>query len=536
VGRRKAPVGLTGGEGFGFENSVAARFLLDLLGGTNSLGIDFGRIVRVDWQARDAGWLADDLAVTFTPGLTGDRAAGLSIKCNRQVTAAGFPANFVATLWAQWLGVGTTRPLPGSNDVLVLVTGELAENVEAAWSRLLREATETTPERLIARLSSSKEDEGSQASDLQRALFKSLHCPKELRDRGDTDQKATACLLRQVRLVRFDYEAMPSRHVVEAIVNCQKVLRSGEPAEAEELWKRLRAIADEKRPAGGSLDLPELLQELRGQFELAGHPDFASDWDTLVRRSQEEMSDIRTDIGGQTHLPRQDVLAAAQSALNQRGACFLAGESGSGKSALAKEMVAACYRRVIWLTGQMLDHSARSEVERALHLNQSIVEIAGTSPVPCLIVFDGIEGYPERALRVAAHLIRDIHGSTAAGHVHFLLSAQIETASRTIRRMAEFGAPPPLLEVTPVPRPSLEDVRAIARQIHGLSWVARRPELRPLLTNLKILDWCARTLQAGSVDQDRRLLGLTTLIDLLWEHWAEAGDDSFARLDAHCPP
>ena len=177
----------------------------------------------------------------------------------------------------------------------------------------------------------------------------------------------------------------------------------------------------------------------------------------------------------------------------------------------------------------MLDHDARSEVERALHLNQPIVEIVRSSPVPCLIVFDGLEGYPERALRVAAHLVRDIHGSAAAGHAHFLFSAQVETASRTIRRMAELGTPPHLLEVTAVTRPSEEDVSAIARQIPRLGWVARRSELRPLLTNLKILDWCARTLQAGSISQDQPVLGLTALIDLLWEHWAEAGDDSLAR-------
>ena len=105
AGRQKAPVGLTGGEGFRFENCVAARFLVDLLGGTNSLGNEFGRVVRVDWQARDAGWLADDLAITCKPiGPGGDRSAGLSIKSDRQVTASGFPLNFVAAIWAQWLG------------------------------------------------------------------------------------------------------------------------------------------------------------------------------------------------------------------------------------------------------------------------------------------------------------------------------------------------------------------------------------------------------------------------------------------------
>ena len=67
--RRKAPVRLTGGAGIRYENPVAARFLLDMLAGLNSLGSDFGRITRIDWQARDAGWLADDLALTCEPSI-----------------------------------------------------------------------------------------------------------------------------------------------------------------------------------------------------------------------------------------------------------------------------------------------------------------------------------------------------------------------------------------------------------------------------------------------------------------------------------
>ena len=46
------------------------RFLLDMLAGLNGLGSDFGRIARIDWQARDEGWLADDLALTCEPSVT----------------------------------------------------------------------------------------------------------------------------------------------------------------------------------------------------------------------------------------------------------------------------------------------------------------------------------------------------------------------------------------------------------------------------------------------------------------------------------
>ena len=88
--KKKAPVQLTAGTGFRNENCIAARFLLDLLAGTDSLGEEFGKIERVQWQGRDLGWLADDLVIECSSS-TGKRAASISIKSDRRVTAAGFP-------------------------------------------------------------------------------------------------------------------------------------------------------------------------------------------------------------------------------------------------------------------------------------------------------------------------------------------------------------------------------------------------------------------------------------------------------------
>ena len=70
----------------------------------------------MQWQGRDLGWLADDLVIECSTA-TGKRAAGISIKSDRQVTSAGFPSDFVATAWAQWFGVKTERVLSGSDNV-----------------------------------------------------------------------------------------------------------------------------------------------------------------------------------------------------------------------------------------------------------------------------------------------------------------------------------------------------------------------------------------------------------------------------------
>jgi hypothetical protein len=118
--KKKAPVGNTGGRGFSFENAVAARFILDLFGQTHTLGMrSFGKVVRLDWQVRDSGWLLEDLAVTSQIGAQ-RRSAGISVKSGQKVTLHGFPTDFVTTAWSQWFGDGTTRAFAGTEDVIVL--------------------------------------------------------------------------------------------------------------------------------------------------------------------------------------------------------------------------------------------------------------------------------------------------------------------------------------------------------------------------------------------------------------------------------
>jgi hypothetical protein len=525
---KKAPVQVTGGAGFRYENPVAARLLLDLLGGTNALGVDFGRVSRVDWQARDSGWLADDLAVSCKHS-SGDRTAGVSIKSSQQVTRAGFPQDFVKIVWAQWLGFKTVRKLRDNNDAIVLVTGSLAHDVQDAWSNLLFEALQTPPERMVARLSQPAADEGPQSSALQRALFESFSCPKELRTYGDTDKNAAMQLLCRVRLLYLDYDATPSRDHALALADCQSILRSGDAAEADKLWRYLNSIADEKRPAGGSIDLPQLLAELRGEFDLRDHPDYRRDWEVLERSSQELTADIRTRIAGLPPLARVAERATIQNCLDQQRACLLVGESGCGKSALAKEFGQARYKRVVWIAENTLDYDTAAQFERAINISHPFVEVLTALPEPCLVVFDGIERYSPQALRLAARFMQDLLADAGPQHVHVLVTAQFEAADRLIRRFVEFGVPPSLHKATPLARPSERHVQNLVASVPGLQWAALRPELRPLLTNLKVLDWVVAAARSGAAIDDPSFVGLTNLIDALWGRWIEGDSDGLGR-------
>ena len=91
--KRRAPAKLTGGQGFNFEDHVAAQFLLGLLGAPHPLGDELGQLSKIDWQAGDAGWRLDDFALTFGGG-EDQRGVGVSIKSHKQVTQSGFDPSF----------------------------------------------------------------------------------------------------------------------------------------------------------------------------------------------------------------------------------------------------------------------------------------------------------------------------------------------------------------------------------------------------------------------------------------------------------
>jgi len=528
--KRKAPVQVTGGGGFRFENPVAARFLLDMLIGKNSLGADFGRVVRVDWQARDSGWHADDLAVASETASVEKRAAGLSVKSYQQLSRSGFHSDFSTIAWQQWLNQNTTRKFRRGIDAVVLATGDLADDVARAWSDLHTQASQSTSERVVSRLKADKEG-GSQTSKLQRAIFESMRRPDTFGgEQSDKDAHDRVLVIRDVRVIKFDYEAQPSSDYAQALLDCQNCLSSGDAAEARNLWERLVGIADEKRPAGGSLDLPGLLAMLRGQFQFVTHPDNRSDWDVLGRRSADATANITDAINGSARLARDDQLTNIAECLASYRACMLVGESGSGKSALAKRVSGERYDRTVWFSDDDLDHKAAPDFERALGLRHPLMQVLLSSPQPCLVVFDGIEGYSQDALGMAARFIRELFVNPAAQHVHVLLTVQSEAAAGSMRQLAQLGTPDIALTTRNLTRPSENELDTLLSGLPQLSWVALRPELRPLLINLKVLDLTARTLRSEKSLGNRPVVGLTTLIDTLWEDWVEHGEGGRSHL------
>ena len=408
------------------------------------------------------------------------------------------------------------------------MTGSLPHGVSDAWSDLLSQALITTPDRMAARLAEPSQDEGSQSSALQRALFASLRCPEDLKPLGEANASDPAQLLPHIRLLHLDYEKIPSHDHARALADCQSVLKSGDASEAEKLWRRLNGIADENRP-GGSIDLPKLLGKLCAEFDLRDHPDYRRDWEIIDRSSRELMAEVRTQIADLPPLARLDQRRDIKNRLDLHRSCLLIGESGCGKSALAKEIGTAHYRRVIWINDNTLDYDTAPQFERGMGIAHPLHEVLAVVPDACLVVFDGMERFSQRAFRLATRLMQTVLADAGPRNVHILVTAQFESADRVIRRLVEAGVPPALHEATPIPRPSVDDIEELVASIPGLQWASLRPELRSLLTNLKVLDWVVAAARAGNAINPQSFFTLTNLIDALWERWVEGDDDPLGR-------
>ena len=240
------------------------------------------------------------------------------------------------------------------------------------------------------------------------------------------------------------------------------------------------------------------------------------------------MNDVRTNIGSDLHLARDDDIERIRGRLTSAGVCLLVGESGSGKSALAKEISTRDYPRAIWLTERTLDHASLPEFEQSMGLSHPLIEVLQHAPERCLIVFDALESCSEAALRTASKLLKQV---LALGHLHLhvLGTVQFESAARKLRELSVLGVPQSAFPTVPVGRPSEAEIQSLLANKPRMVWMSLRPELRTVLTNLKILDWVSSTVGSVPLDRDAQYLGHTALIDLLWQHWAESTDQGYAR-------
>lgn len=528
MAKAPASIQLTGGAGHEFEDKVAAFFATAMLAGTQPLGPGVGGITKLDWQARESGWLLDDLLVTLSRPTVGRLA--ISIKSDRQVTSSGFPNSFVTGAWEQWLGRGTpASSFDKSTDLLGLVVGELAEEPREAWNELLREALVTDSARLARRYSTAR-----MTSQTGRSLFTSLRRPTSLASTPTSTDDEIGEIVRGIRLVHLDFTSPTSMEFGNAIRALQGTIQSGSSQEAHSLWLRMCGICTVRRTAGGSLSKEDLIRELCSEFQLRAAPDHAAQWERLHRHSSEHATRARRTLGGGVSINRLTQLRELHHQLDDKGAVLVTGSGGCGKSALARSLVddESSYSQYLWLDSETLAERSPSELDAYLGLTVPLKTlIAESSPKSSAIVLDGLDRFSDYALATVADLLGALTTPWITSGWAVIATARAESAAGLLARFQQTGVAGSFSTWALDP-PDRAEVQAALRQIPAMVHLSARVDLIDALRNLKLFDWVASSATSTFVPEAESWVGHLEVYDWVWAHWLGATSGRLARGSA----
>ena len=503
--RMRAPTKATGGGGFTFADNVAAGFLAQLLKRSFPIEPDFGSIAEVHFEARDSGQILDDLLLVLKHGNETTRCA-ISVKNNRQLTRAGFKDEFVQDAWQQWNGTAGSSFIR-ETDLLGLIVGVIDSQTLEEWRTLQKQDVATTPERMVQRLADSQ-----QSSAIQRAIFQSL---RRAQNGVILDSLETARLASRIRVLPF-LEGEEG----EYINRCAEIVLDGSLDEGAKLWSRPLQLAAESRGTGGYVDLPRLVRTLRPDFELRDYPDFEADWKRVEAVSSENAKGVRSVIGKDTQLTRTGEMGALSTEVAGHDIVVIAGESGSGKSALVSRLVAAGgpFRRTLWLSAEQLSKASQTELAHAFNLRHSIPELIHNSSLrDCVLVVDGFEKSEGDARRRTLELIGAIRDEGFIGW-KLIITCQPQSWESTQDALIKRG----ITEIRKMDfeKPTAQEIYDAIPQLPEIRTMLFRTQLQPILRNLVVLDWVLRANVAQRLsDSSRAWVGETEIINCVWEYW-----------------
>ena len=524
MNKKSTSVTLTGGAGFNFEDYVAAYFMIHLLSNVPPIDTGFGVVVSVDFQVSESGWLLDDLLITGKGNEELLRRLSISVKRDKQVTKNEFPPHFVEAIWKQWLET-QSNPFVKDQDLLCLAVGKMADTVKEAWDEMLSQALSTSPDRMAERLS----PQSTSNSKIQKNIFNSLHCQKNLKQENNTEDVDTARLLKHVRLLHFDFQSSQSSDKKEGIKLCRDCLSSGSIDEAKELWDKLVEIAADLRTRGGTIDRTQLIKKLH-KFKLTEFPDFRSDWNILQKVSEDGIAGVRTEIGHGVVISREAIINQINHKLNNLRIQVMLGESGSGKSALAKTIAGSrIYDKVIWFNNENLNGQGLHQVSRKLGLQHDLTKLLpAAGNLKALLVLDAVEKFSKDCLRNTAKLIDSLNLDEEGSRWFVLLTVQPLNWMNIQQELHLNGLKLSKEIVTMVELPDQQELTPVFHKLPTIKPLMLRPGLQRLLRNFKILDWIARAL-----DNQQPALSYwvseSDLINWLWNSWVKTGKEQYVR-------
>ncbi|MGF6638376.1 ATP-binding protein [Paraburkholderia sp. MM6662-R1] len=506
--KKRAPATLrsTSGAGFEFEDLISAWLLVKMLTGEQAPAIG-GAGVQLQAQVSTLGWRIDDLLLTTQHNAGAHGQLAISAKGNLQVSASGLPADFVKRAWEQWRA--SHGPMSRSGDGLALVTQGTHRVFEPNWREVKNACTGFDVALAMGRIRSNPG---------QAKVFESVRKPDK--NGPEATEEETIELIRRLHVLPVDLQLPHSEARNQAIAQCRQLLASGDATEAEKLWQWLINVATEIRLRRGTITCQELWSMLRVEFGLRHHPDFTRDWETLSSIASDCKARIETALPSGYSVPRTEEKSKLKTAIFGNAVTVVFGESGSGKSALVKNVLDAHFEAwtQVWFGPDDLKTALSAARRSMLPLRHELARVLNATVNPKnVLVVDSAERIDPAELGIIRQLFRAILGSAeqADGIVwRVVVITQTQNWADGAGDMLG-GRRAALVELELMKK---LDVMSALLASPSLGWLAAHDDTVSALTNLRTLAWVVK---AGSAfgSSAGGLASHTAISDRLWHYW-----------------
>ncbi|HEY4358211.1 MAG TPA: hypothetical protein VGN16_20870 [Acidobacteriaceae bacterium] len=508
--KKLAKVKSTGGYGFAFEDKVAGQLLIRMLDGLEPWNIKGSRVERLSFQVAASGWKLDDLLLEMRND-AGPLFCSVSVKSAAYLTKDGFKSEFVSDAWAQW---SDGAPFDRTRDYMALAVGSLSATVQTAWEDIERRSITADPKHLVDQLTKA----GS-SSATERKIFKSL---LGVASKPQSNLGA-ARLIKRLRVRHFD-------NTVDVVAgrDCTLLLRFESPSIGNELWIDLQTIAAKYRISGGTLDLPELLSELRNKYKLKDHPNFRATWRSMNQRSLSNCNAVHSVSGQDTLVVFADSDIDGLKNAKSRHVTAVVGDSGTGKSSIVKSDISSRVEEInmIWLSQDELDKPNQHVLASSLGIADDLPMLVGNSMKPVYLVLDAAEQFSPLALERVSEIVRAMQSVPTLDYKVFL-TTQPSYWSR-IRLDVGAWKTEGVQELPFAGAPFENVLSAISQNSVALSLLVR-PELRRVFTNLATLDQVLKVATVQATTPSKGWIGETEIIDWIWVYWCGTDAAQYQR-------
>ncbi|MCK4391160.1 MAG: hypothetical protein KAV83_13090 [Desulfobacterales bacterium] len=508
--RKTASPKFTGGGGEVFETQVCALYLSHLLSGSIPFSFRPGNISRVDFQVKVDGWLFDDFLVTTED--EGGRVA-CTIKSSQIFGQETVPKAVIRDAWVQYLH-GDSSVFERNKDFLLICTVTLPPKIRPRLHQLINMASKMVPEQLDDRLSKPN---GYVSKELV-SLYAQFRCPSEMINGTGVAEPLPGELLSRLRVREYDFQESDSRDLRDGLYFCGQILKDKSVEASRRLWDRLVSIVSERKPIGGGISRKELQDELIGEFELCDYPNFNADWELLREDCAFALELIQDTIGGSYRIPRDDEIHSFDVSFVKNDVLILSGPSGSGKSALVKRWLKAKKKsvEVVWASAPTLERLVPRKWGEKISLMNPLQDILSNSPAgERYAVLDALEQVISENQIENLRFLLSLLGKSSGPRWKIFITCQPEALNRIMHILVGrpgFSSEQEIKSLETIRDDQLNDLLSNFPSFRRLSF---RPEFRPVLRNLKLLDLMARGFEIGEFDPSQ-WIGESDFMNWYW--------------------